>query len=225
MEKKIAIAGQGNNDNYKPGEAETFYAAASKLKANYNFAIGQIHNGKQFLAELEKYTKTDGAISMIINFTHGGEFGMALDWDNGFFKELNAYGGKNEATTGDMAKKIESGSIKFTPNAVWIFASCNANRTSMGDPEPIAHAVTLRFGITTVASTGLVSQELTADGKGHTRRLVTDGTFIKNERFDFTVAGIKIFSYIISTDLGNTIDPTEFIPIEPGTAPLKPKKK
>jgi RHS repeat-associated protein len=219
LEKNIAIAGQGNGENYHSGDAATFLEGAKKLKANYNFAISQVSTGKEFITELENYTKTDGYISSIVSFTHSGEFGMALNWNEGFFKADQAYGGKNEATTDDLDKKIKSGSIKFAVNAIWIFASCNTNNTSRGVAEPIALEITNKFGIKTIGSTGLVSQELTEDGKGYTGRLVTNGKFILNERKDIflnTVFGkVKLGTYTKSTDLGDTIDPADYIP-KPG---------
>lgn len=113
---------------------------------------------------------------------------------------------------------------------------CNACNNKYSGTS-IAEQITELTGITTIGSTGYVSQEHSADGESETNNIITQGTFIKTEKvFDLitvnpvtgqtmstftfqTEAEAQKYNanssnYIVSriqrTNLGNKINPNDY---------------
>ncbi|EDM35228.1 hypothetical protein PBAL39_13387 [Pedobacter sp. BAL39] len=135
-----------------------------------------------------------------------------------------------------LSKSVESGEVKFTKNAIWIFASCNAGNSN--DPVwdignlNIARNTANLLGIQTIGARGYVGPEL-INGKD-TGRLIagnSHGSNIQDLGFiKFTPVTItlnmrslediinkrpgKDVTYLLrikEEKLGLAIDPREFI--------------
>ena len=247
LEAKLAIACKGyplydanapphTTTGYTPGDIGAFDARANKLKS-IGYSKVSVHNGVNILETFKSYTNSQGSILGIITYAHSGANGIYLDNNAGFYTQ--GFGATTNASNIDaIAQGVNAGEIKFEPNAVWVFASCNAGnpddpaRPSI-DHNNIAEYACKTLGITTIGAYGYVEPE-EKNGK-ETGKLVANNyhgsnipkdklTFIKYERIevattkDFTVFGIKLWSttektyQVKATNLGSTIDPKQYLP-------------
>ena len=228
LEAKIAIAGVGDIENtyYSKSDINAFEARALKLTKE-GFDEIQVRNGVSLINTLKDATKKEGSILKIVSFAHSSENGIYLDYDEGFYSTLTFSPDKHYANVDMLVKEVSKGSVKFETDAVWIFASCNTARGYKNSLNPLALNVALKLNITTIGSTGPVYPEI-VKGK-ETGRLKTDGTFKKFEPYEVSVSReiVKEHSFLFFrwtstekvtstetkvkvTDLGNTIDPSEY---------------
>jgi hypothetical protein len=165
LEKKLAFSGsggQGTDYALHPTDIDIFAKRSERLRSA-GFTPKTVSDGKMIVEALKEATKTDGSISAVISNTHSGAAGLYLNKDAGFYvgppKEPQ-FGG---ADVDDVLAAAKSGTIIFQPNAVWIFAGCNAGNEN--DPMNkygsvnIAELTALKLGITTIGAVGFVDEE------------------------------------------------------------------
>ena len=235
LEAKLAIHGEGaGGTGYTKSDINAFHARASSLEKNNGYSAEKVSNGSELLSSLKTATAQEGSVQKVVIFAHGGYKGVFLNNNDGFYIDSYDPGGKSSASINDLSNSIRSGDIKFEDNASIVFGICN----SAADINSIAFEIAETTDITTVGATGYVGPEI-VDGK-ETGNLVTDGTFIKTETvYDVqspnifplfsiystsmtsTVTSKKMADFygkngytitprIVKTDLGNTINPTDY---------------
>lgn len=105
---------------------------------------------------------------------------------------------------------MNSGNIKFSKDAVWVFGSCftaNSADIRLNSPsDALAEYTASTLNITTVGATGSVYPEI-ENGK-ETGRLKTDGTFKMFSPLPNQITGKR---QVKETDLGKTINPTKLV--------------
>ncbi|MFN0290482.1 RHS repeat domain-containing protein [Pedobacter helvus] len=165
LEAKLAISGVGgDNTAYESDHAASFSNRAMALKS-FGFNPVAVHSGQTIINELKKATKTEGSISAIVSFAHGGATAIFLNNDDGLYMSNRLAGGAAQGNVSQIARAINKGEIKFATGAIWIFASCNAGNSSeiikqtqqpVGDYN-LARNVAGSLGIKTIGARGFVS--------------------------------------------------------------------
>jgi hypothetical protein len=218
LEKKLAIAmSGGESTHYSSSDINAFDARATKLKSAGFEKYNGVNNGDELVQILVDASKIE-PISTVITFAHSGAPGIFMDDDQGYYTaNWNDFKGQYKesevsstaANVQDVKEAMGRGEIKFTENAVWIFASCyTANKDDARLDEParhIAYSTAYRLGVTSIGSTGSVYPEI-VDGK-ETGKLKTDGVF-KMYKWNAEKETMEV------KELGRTIDPIDYSPKE-----------
>gem|GEM_PF-4245886 len=155
----------GTTTAYTRSDVLSFKERATKM-AGFNSV--SVNNGQMIISALKNATKTEGSVSSIISFAHGGAAGIYLDKDAGFYTSDVSYKNPSSSNLDALIGATKSGDVKFAKNATWIFASCNAGNAN--DPSwslgknSIAEYTATYLGISTIGARGYVSPEI-VDGK------------------------------------------------------------
>jgi RHS repeat-associated protein len=170
LEAKLAIAGKGGEGTaYTSSDIVAFDNRAKQLK-NFGFNSVSINSGQMLVDVMRNATKTEGSISAIFSFAHGGSNGIFLNNNQGFYT-ANTATAVGSSDVSHIVGSVNAGEIKFTKNAVWIFASCNAGNadvefsTGKVGTYNLARNTAQSLGITTIGARGFVS-EINENGKG-----------------------------------------------------------
>lgn len=170
LEAKLAIAGKGGEGTaYTSSDIVAFDNRAKQLK-NFGFNSVSINSGQMLVDVMRNATKTEGSISAIVSFAHGGSNGIFLNNNQGFYT-ANTATAVGSSDVSHIVGSVNAGEIKFTKNAVWIFASCNAGNadvefsTGKVGTYNLARNTAQNLGITTIGARGFVS-EINENGKG-----------------------------------------------------------
>ena len=212
LEAKISVYGTGE----KRGDESQF-----KFEANYDKEKGssdsahKITTGDQFINLLKNKTSQEGEIERISIYSHSTPHAIYLD-DNqedyggilrSKYKGLGNYyeNYKNTTSIPEISELINKGEIRFTDDALVIFAGCNAGsyNDSEGEIEgrPFAEDFTMTTGIRSIAAIGASQPE----NKGSASRKATTGFYLF-ERID-NEDGEKS---IKKTFLGKSIEPSDY---------------
>jgi hypothetical protein len=234
LEKKLAIAMSGGEEtHYSSSDINAFEARATNLEKKNGFTkISNVQNGDMLIDALKTETKSNGPILAIVTFAHSGSPGIFMDNNDGFYTsdritfdgQKPELAGNNVANVHDLKESVKKGEVQFAGNAIWIFASCytaNTRDTRLDfESQNLASNVAYNLGIKTIGATGSVYPEI-VNGK-ETGKLKTDGVFklyipkvtlVMKE----TAIGLKIPTIkkeVTYKELGNTIDPKDYIPAE-----------
>jgi RHS repeat-associated protein len=253
LEAKVAIHGKGlpwhipnvrGLTDYTPSDVYAFADRANNLKKR-GFTSVLVHSGKMITAALVAATKEQGSVLAIVTYTHSGPNGLYLDLDGGFYNSTE-HRGQNASNISEIAQLVKEGKIKFEPNAIWVFGSCNCGNPA-GQPKMegnnIAEDAARELGITTYGATDKVEPE-EKNGK-ETGRLTTHGHFIKftpvtTRRWGKISKPVKIFGITVwhkeeyawitevivqKTDVGKVLDPRIVTSTNPNDKTPKKKKK
>lgn len=237
LEAKLAIYGDGATGTaYTTSDRISFEKRANGLGTK-GYTTAKVSNGSQLISALKTATAAEGSIQKAVIYAHGGDRGVYLNNNDGFYGEAGDKVGSRAASVQDVSAGMKNGSIKFEDNASVVFASCNS--CNGADITPVAESFTSETGVTSIGADGFVGPEI-VNGK-ETGRLVTDGNFFKIDQvYDvkfqdgqgnilqsstvtsqeqangMQLTGEKaIHQKIITprlekTNLGNTIDPKSF---------------
>lgn len=200
----------GEGTHYSKSDINAFNYRASMLEKNNGFVnINNIDTGRSFVNSLILQTKKNGSISGLVTFAHSGATGIFANNDEGFYTSNNKKKG-DYSNVDILAHQMNSGNIKFSKDAVWVFGSCftaNSADIRLNSPsDALAEYTASTLNITTVGATGSVYPEI-ENGK-ETGRLKIDGTFKMFSPLPNQITGKK---QVKETDLGKTINPTKLV--------------
>jgi len=131
-ENSVGIAAYGENSKDK----NTFEQRKQGFGTDKSYTV---HTGNDFINSLVKASK-GGAITRLIVGSHGSGGALYMNDDAGIYTDtfdkltqtwLSSKEGA--ATLQDLAKKIESGDIKFADGAQIFFVGCNTATNPLGD--------------------------------------------------------------------------------------------
>lgn len=223
---------------YTSSDINAFQARALLLHNSCNYEPVMVASGGQLIDVLKEATTNEGSISNIVIFAHGVNYGVVLDAENGFYTSQFTASGSNQANVGDLSSAMNSGEVVFESNAIVCFATCNANgggtdydiaqnmtkitgvttvgATSQVEPEIIDGVETGRLVATygTFIKYEVVSYTasvFSSNGDLMQRTFKSESLaerFASHHSGREGVAGISIEANIKTTDLGNTIDPS-----------------
>jgi len=239
LEAKLAIYGDGGvGTAYTSNDKNSFHARASTLEKNNGYSAEMVSNGQALISSLKTATADEGSVQSAVIYAHGGYKGVFLNASDGFYNNGVSQNGLNSATIDNLKSAVTEGTVKFHQNATVVFGVCNTNNEGGG--IPFAENFTKETGVTTIGATGYVGPEvidgketgrLTTDGtfiktekKFTTTFSDSEGNIVfsvtlnsQNEVDNFgkgfnhdNMYIQKTTSKIIKTDLGNTINPTEY---------------
>jgi hypothetical protein len=119
-----------------------------------------VHDVGIFIQTLEKYTSEEGAIQYLFIASHASNHGLILD--NGQYgldylgtkPTVNNSQGNSFNVKNFYSDFAENKNIKFTKDALVVFAGCNAGSTLFGKEKNVAAQFTLITGVATIGADG-----------------------------------------------------------------------
>ena len=195
--------------HYNSTQVETFADQANRLQ-RYGYHIGKIANGKDLIRLLEEETTKYGEIKCFVSFSHGKNFGLPLDEDEGFFqryaditilpKFLNKYGDNVDLNKMEhlseikadclntLESKIKEGKIKFSKDAVIFLDACNTgnfkaqNESIEGDYSCFARDLAEVTGATVIGCGGNMAMQNPSNPDGKFKTEDKNDMFYKFEK-------------------------------------------
>ena len=169
LEAKIAIYGAGIHRDASGNITERSHENQFKIESNKQVSIGNatqslaIHDGSVLVNQLEQSTKDEGAIQYLFVASHASNHGLILD--NGQYGL--SYVGYIKSYTNSLGKDYDilnlsfainkNPNIKFTNDALVVFAGCNAGRSYKKTGEfigSIAQTFTSETGVAAIGADG-----------------------------------------------------------------------
>ena len=146
LEAKLAIYGEGATGTaYTTSDKISFRQRANGLGSK-GYTTGKVSNGAELISALKTATAEEGSVQKAVIYAHGGDRGVYLNNNDGFYGQSGDKVGSNAASVQDVSSAMKNGSIKFEDNATVVFASCNACNGT--DITPVAESFTSETGVT-----------------------------------------------------------------------------